>query len=152
MNIVPQRIALVAALALVGMLVAVVAWTQQKAPALARSSSPGDAVVYIISPANGAIVSSPFKVVFGLSGMGIAPAGIKMPDTGHHHLIVDASLPDLDVAVPSSHHYRHFGKGQTETVVDLQAGKHTLQLLLGDWLHIPHVPPVSSQKITVTVR
>ena len=110
------------------------------------------AMVYIVSPADGATVSSPVKVIFGLSGAGVAPAGIQAKDTGHHHLIVDAALPDTNMPVPSDANNLHFGKGQTETTVELSSGQHTLQLLLGDWLHIPHASPVASEVITITVE
>ncbi|NKB75494.1 MAG: DUF4399 domain-containing protein [Gammaproteobacteria bacterium] len=108
--------------------------------------------VYIISPSNGATVSSPVHVQFGLKGMGIAPAGIDVDNTGHHHLIIDAPLPDLSQPVPSSDNYRHFGKGQSEVILELAPGQHTLQLLLGDWLHRPHGNPVQSEVVTITVE
>ncbi len=110
------------------------------------------ATVYIVSPTDGATVSSPVKVIFGLSGAGIAPAGIQAKDTGHHHLIVDAALPDTNMPVPADENNLHFGKGQTETTIELSSGQHTLQLLLGDWLHIPHATPVASEVITITVE
>ena len=124
------------------------------APALAqeRTPAPEGAGVYIISPQNGATVSSPVKVVFGLKGMGVAPAGVEKAKTGHHHLIVDADLPPMDESVPSDENYRHFGGGQTEVTVDLAPGSHTLQLILGDHNHIPHDPPVVSERISVTVK
>ena len=87
-------------------------------------------MVYIVSPADGATVSSPVKVIFGLSGAGIALAGIQAKDTGHHHLIVDAPLPDTNLPVPSDANNLHFGKGQTETTLELSSGQHTLQLQL----------------------
>ena len=108
--------------------------------------------MYIVSPADGATVSSPVKVIFGLSGAGIAPPGIQAKDTGHHHLIVDAALPDTNMPVPADENNLHFGKGQTETTIELSSGQHTLQLLLGDWLHIPHATPVASEVITITVE
>lgn len=124
-----------------------------KAPALPRTAAPQDAVVYIESPANGATVSSPVTVRFGLKGMGIAPAGIKFEGTGHHHLLIDTSVPaNLGLPLPTSDHVVHFGKGQTETTIELSPGKHTLQLVLGDQLHIPHDPPVISKQITITVK
>ena len=117
-------------------------------------SVPG-AKVYIISPQDGATVSGPFTVRFGLKGMGIAPAGVEKEKTGHHHLIIDAPLPageDLDYAIPADENYRHFGGGQTETELTLPPGEHTLQLLLGDHNHIPHDPPLASAQITITVE
>ena len=123
-------------------------------PALAdRTPSPPGAEVYIISPKDGAKVKSPVAVVFGLKGMGIAPAGIKFDNTGHHHLLVDADPPaDLSKPLPADEHNVHFGKGQTEGSVTLLPGKHTLQLLLADSLHTPHDPAVISKKITITVE
>ena len=108
---------------------------------------------YIVSPANGATVSSPVQVVFGLKApWGVAPAGVTMENTGHHHLIIDADLPDLTAAVPKDENHRHFGGGQTETTIDLAPGEHTLQLLLGDFKHVPHNPPIISEQIRITVK
>lgn len=120
--------------------------------AFARTPAPEGAEVYIIEPADGATVSSPVTVKFGLKGMGVAPAGVDKAATGHHHLIIDADLPPLDQPVPSDAHYRHFGGGQTEVSLDLAPGTHTLQLLMGDMGHVPHDPPVVSEKITITVK
>ena len=117
-----------------------------------NTPAPADAKVYFVSPQDGAEVTSPVTVRFGLSGMGIAPAGVEKEKTGHHHLIVDAELPDMNQPIPSNDNYRHFGGGQTEVVLELSPGQHTLQLLLGDLLHIPHNPPVKSDKITITVK
>jgi hypothetical protein len=117
-----------------------------------RTPSPKGAEVYFIAPADGATVSSPVTVKFGLKGMGIAPAGIAMENTGHHHLIIDAELPPTDAPISADAQHMHFGKGQTETTVELKPGKHTLQLVLGDQLHIPHDPPVVSKQITITVK
>lgn len=108
--------------------------------------------VRIISPVSGASVSSPVTVRFGLDGMGVAPAGVEMENTGHHHLIVDAPLPDMSLPVPATDNYRHFGGGQTEVSIDLEPGTHTLQLLMGNYLHIPHAEPVYSEQISITVE
>jgi len=116
-----------------------------------KTASPAGAKVYFISPKNGATIKGPVKVVMGLSGMGVAPAGTDAPETGHHHILVDNDKPNLDAPLPVDDKHRHFGKGQTEATLDLPAGKHTLQLLLGDKNHIPHNPPVMSEKITITV-
>ena len=123
-------------------------------PALAdRTPSPAGAEVYIVSPKDGAKVKSPVTVVFGLKGMGIAPAGIKFDNTGHHHLLVDADPPaDLSKPLPADEHNVHFGKGQTETSLTLSPGKHTLQLLLGDHLHVPFDPPIASSVVTIEVQ
>ena len=117
-----------------------------------RTPSPKGAEVYFIAPADGATVSSPVTVKFGLKGMGIAPAGITFENTGHHHLIIDAELPPTNAPIPTDANHVHFGKGQSETTIELKPGKHTLQLLLGDFGHIPHDPVVASKKITITVK
>ena len=116
---------------------------------------PDGAAPYIISPADGASVKSPVTVVFGLKGMGVAPAGIEKPKTGHHHLLIDTPAPggeDLDYAIPADDHHIHFGGGQTETTVTLAPGKHTLQLMMGDANHVPHNPPLVSDIVTITVE
>jgi hypothetical protein len=119
----------------------------------ARTLSPEEAVVYIISPEDGATVTSPFTVRFGLKGMGVAPAGTEVANTGHHHLLVDVDeLPAIDRPIPADEHHRHFGGGQTEVELELEPGKHTLQLFLGDRFHVPHEPPVVSERITITVE
>lgn len=123
------------------------------ASAQERTPSAAGAEVYIVSPADGAKVSNPVVVRFGLKGMGVAPAGIKFDNTGHHHLLIDTDPPaDANAPLPTSDKILHFGKGQTETTLTLTPGKHTLQLVLGDYLHTPHSPPVMSKKITITVR
>ena len=124
------------------------------APAAAETPSPAGAQVYIINLKNGDTVSSPFRVQFGLTGMGVAPAGVEKPNTGHHHLIIDATLTgdELKAPIASDAKHMHFGAGQTEAMITLPPGQHTLQLVLGDWSHIPHVPPVMSTPITVTVK
>jgi hypothetical protein len=127
------------------------------APAAAgqRTPSPAGAKVYFINIQNGARVKSPVLVQFGLSGMGIAPFGLTgagTENTGHHHLIIDAPTPALDVPIPANPMHVHYGRGQTEATVNLPAGQHTLQLVLADALHIPHNPPVMSERITITVE
>jgi hypothetical protein len=117
-----------------------------------RTPSPKGAEVYLIAPKDGETVSSPVAVKFGLKGMGVAPAGIAFENAGHHHLIVDAELPPADAPIPADANHVHFGKGQTEASIELKPGKHTLQLLLGDQLHVPHDPVVASKKITITVK
>src|SRR5580704_19751465 len=117
-----------------------------------RTPSPAGAEVYIISPKDGAKVHDPVRVQFGLRGMGIAPAGVKFENTGHHHLLIDTDAPaDLGQPLPATPNIMHFGKGQTETELTLPPGKHTLQLLFADASHIPHQPAVISKKITITV-
>src|SRR5215467_13971962 len=123
------------------------------ASALGETAAPSNASVYIISPKNGDFVTNPFKVLFGLSGMGIAPAGVDRPNTGHHHLLIDVDEPlDPNEPIPQDKTHLHFGAGQTEALVELPPGKHTLQLVLGDWSHLPFHPPIRSDVITVTVK
>jgi hypothetical protein len=101
---------------------------------------------------DGAVVPTEFTVVFSIAGMGIAPAGVEIENTGHHHLLIDvAQLPDFDQPLPASENIIHFGKGQSETQLELSEGQHTLQLVLADYRHLPHDPPVLSERITVTV-
>lgn len=119
---------------------------------IAQSQSSEGANVFIISPVNDEIVPATFTVRFGLQGMGIAPAGIQVAGTGHHHLLLDFDgSPDLKLPLPANENLIHFGKGQTETELTLAPGKHTLQLLLGDYLHRPHDSPLQSEVITVYV-
>jgi len=111
------------------------------------------AKVYFLSPQDGDVVTSPVTVRFGLSGMGVAPAGVDRDKTGHHHLLIDLeSLPDMTKSIPSDSNHRHFGGGQTEVVLELSPGEHSLQLLLGDYAHRPHNPPVVSERITIQVK
>jgi hypothetical protein len=117
----------------------------------ARTASQPGASVWFVEPQEGASVRSPVHVVFGISGMELAPAGEQRPGTGHHHLIVDAPLPPFDAPIPKDEHHLHFGNAQTEVDVTLPPGPHTLQLLLGDYLHVPHDPPVYSAPLQITV-
>lgn len=117
-----------------------------------RTASPDGAAVFFISPADGDIVSSPIVVEFGITGMAVVKAGEQQPASGHHHLIIDAGPPDLGAPIPADEHYVHFGDASTSTELTLEQGEHTLQLLLGDYLHVPHEPPVMSDLITVTVE
>ena len=119
---------------------------------LPRTASAPDARLYFISPTAGETVSSPVKVLFGLSGMGVAPAGVTKANTGHHHIIIDSPTPNLGLPVPKDAKRVHFGGGQTEASLVLAVGKHTLQLVLGDANHIPHDPPVTSEIIEITVE
>ena len=124
------------------------------ASVLAQTAAPAGAKVYFINLKDGARVKSPFLVQFGLSGAGIAPAGVEKPNTGHHHLLIDTKLipEQMKTAIPADDTHKHFGGGQTETMVTLPKGKHTLQLVFADWSHIPHQPPIMSNVITVRVR
>lgn len=117
-----------------------------------RTASPDGAAVYFITPADGEVIDGPVVVKFGLKGMGVAPAFVEKENTGHHHIILNAELPPEDENIPADENHIHFGGGQTETVLDLPAGTHTLQLLLGDMNHIPHKPVIASKRITITVK
>ena len=120
--------------------------------AIELSPSTDNASVYFISPNNGESISRKVTVRFGLENFGVAPAGTQVVHTGHHHLIIDADLPPLNLPIPADKNHVHFGKGQTEVEIELTKGEHTLQLLLGDFRHIPHDPPIFSKKITVKVN
>ena len=118
-----------------------------------RSPAPRDAYVYIGWPVDGAtIYSNQFKIWFGTRNFGVAPASVAVRNTGHHHILIDAPVPPLDQPIPNDRNHLHFGLGQTEAIIDLPSGKHTLQLLMGDADHIPHAPPVMSKQITIYVR
>jgi hypothetical protein len=118
-----------------------------------RGQAPKDAKAYIIWPPNGAVIDGgKLWVRMGLQNFGVAPAGVRRDNTGHHHLIIDRDLPPLDEPIPNDKNHLHFGGGQTEARIELPPGTHTLQMLIGDADHIPHDPPVTSPKITITVR
>jgi hypothetical protein len=126
------------------------------APVFAQSTpSPEGAEVYFIGLEDGATVTSPVTIHFGLRGMGVAPAGVDRENTGHHHLLINRAPfgeDDVGFGVPADDNHLHFGGGQTEVTLDLPAGTHTLQLVLGDTNHVPHDPPVASEVISVTVE
>lgn len=119
-----------------------------------ETPAPEGAKVYFINLKDGDTVKSPVTIQFGLEGMGVAPAGVEKDHTGHHHLIIDEKIEgeEFNEAIPADDNHKHFGGGQTETTLDLAPGEHTLQLVLGDWSHIPHNPPVMSERITITVE
>ena len=139
-----QRVALILAAAVLS----------ATAVAAGETPSPTGAKAYFVDLKNGDIVTSPVAIKFGLSGMALAPAGEQKANTGHHHLIVDTAVEGaaLNAPIPADERHVHFGKGQTETTLTLPKGTHTLQLVLGDWTHVPHNPPVMSERITVTVK
>lgn len=116
------------------------------------AKAPANAEVYFISPADGDEIEGDVTVVFGLRNMGVAPAGVTLDHTGHHHLLINEPEVAMDRSLPATEQIIHFGGGQTEATLSLPAGTHTLQLLLGDALHQPHDPPVMSEKITITVQ
>lgn len=119
----------------------------------ARTPAPANAEAYIIWPRDGAVIQGgSFWVRMGLRNAGVAPKGVEMPNTGHHHLLIDTDLPPLEDVIPSDRNHLHYGGGQTEArIEDLPPGKHTLQMLLGDFEHRPHDPPIYSKKITIIV-
>ena len=117
------------------------------------TASPPGAQEYIIWPSDGAVIhGGKLWVRMGLRNMGVCPKGVVFPNTGHHHLLIDTDLPPLDQEIPSDRNHLHFGAGETDARIELPPGKHTLQLILGDHNHVPHVPPVYSKKITITVQ
>lgn len=117
-----------------------------------RRPSPAGATVGFANIADGDVVPQDFHVQFSVSGMGIAPAGTDIENTGHHHLLIDlAEMPDPNLPLPMNDHIKHFGAGQTETNLSLPEGEHTLQLLFADYVHIPHDPMVMSERITIQV-
>ena len=125
---------------------------QAQAPA-ARTPAPANAAVYIVWPPHGAVIDGGrFWLRMGLRNMGVAPKGVKMANVGHHHVLVDTELPPMDQQIPSDRNHLHFGGGETEARIELPPGRHTLQLLLGDQDHVPHEPPIYSNRVTVTVR
>ncbi|MEO0383453.1 MAG: DUF4399 domain-containing protein [Pseudomonadota bacterium] len=137
-----------------GALAGVFACASFAAYAMDQTPAPEGAEVYFIAPGDEATLTNPVTIQFGLRGMGVAPAGVEQMNTGHHHLLINMPLDqvDLTAGIPSDDNHRHFGGGQTEVTLDLPAGTHTLQLLVGDHNHIPHDPAIVSQVITVTVE
>ena len=119
---------------------------------LITSSAFAEARVYFINLEDGDEVESPFLIQFGLSEMGIAPAGIDRENTGHHHLLINVKDLDFSKPIPASKNHIHFGGGQTESLVELPPGDYSLQLVLGDMTHTPHTPPVVSRQINITVK
>lgn len=117
-----------------------------------RSASNEGASVFFITPADGATVTNPISIEFGIAGMDVVKAGDKQPNSGHHHLLIDTGLPDLGLPIPANEHHVHFGDGSVSTQISLPPGEHKLQMLLGDHLHIPHNPPLTSAQITITVE
>ena len=120
--------------------------------AMPQTASADGASVFFIMPAAGATVSNPISIEFGIAGMDVVKAGDNQPHSGHHHLLIDTGLPDLGLPIPADEHHIHFGDGSTRTEITLPPGEHTLQMLLGDHLHIPHTPPLVSEPITITVE
>ncbi|EKS66542.1 hypothetical protein BURK_031879 [Burkholderia sp. SJ98] len=121
--------------------------------ARARTPAPPNAEAYIIWPPDGAVITGgKLWVRMGLRNMGVCPKGVDLPNVGHHHLLVDTDLPPLDQEIPSDRNHLHYGAGETDARLELPPGKHTLQLLMGDYNHVPHDPPVYSKKITIIVK
>jgi Domain of unknown function (DUF4399) len=144
------KLSILAAFFLQGMFCSQTAFAQ--AQEVISKAAP-DAKVYFIQPKDGDVISQESVVKFGLSGMGIAPAGVLFANSGHHHLLINLdTLPDMTTSLPANDNIIHFGKGQTEATIKLAPGKHKLKLLMGNYLHIPHEKPVISEEITVTVK
>jgi hypothetical protein len=122
--------------------------------AVAATPAPADAYLYIGWPNDGQVVPAdkPIRVWFGLRNMGVAPKGVKFPETGHHHLLIDTEAPGPGVEIPNDRNHLHFGSGETETTIELPPGRHTLQLVMGDENHVTFDPSVVSKKITITVK
>jgi hypothetical protein len=134
---------------------AVPAATAQASPesvGLPRTDSAEGASVFFITPDDGSAVGNPIHVEFGIAGMEVVKAGDNQPNSGHHHLLIDTGLPDVNLPIPADDHHIHFGDGSTVTEISLAPGEHTLQMLLGDHLHIPHEPALVSEVITITVE
>lgn len=146
--------ALVFAATVPGLFESAFAQQSSQAPAApARMPAPPDAYLYIGYPADGQTLrAGRVKVWFGARNIGVAPAGVTTPRTGHHHLLINAPMPPPDEPIPNDRNHLHFGTGQTETILDLTPGTYTLQLLMGDADHVPHNPPVASKRITIHVR
>lgn len=123
-----------------------------EAASLTSTAAPDGAKVFFVDLKDGDEVSSPLTIKFGAEGIDVVPAGEDKPNSGHHHLVIDAELPPPNAPIPANEHYMHFGKGQTEATIELTPGKHTLQLDFGNYLHVPFEPPLASDKITVTVK
>lgn len=127
----------------------------QAEPAARTAPAPNPAApqVYFIWPHDGTVITGgKFWVRMGLRNMGVAPKGTAVPNTGHHHILINTELPPMTEPIPSDRNHLHYGAGETEARIELPPGTHTLQLLLGDMNHVPHKPPVFSKKITITVR
>jgi len=123
-----------------------------QAPAVTRTASVEGAEVFFITPADGATVGNPISIEFGIARMDVVKAGNDQANSGHHHLLIDTDLPDLGLPIPADEHHVHFGDGSTSTRISLPPGEHKLRMLLGDHLHIPHNPPLTSAQITITVE
>jgi len=121
-------------------------------PQIPRTASNEGASVFFITPADGATVTNPISVEFGIAGMDVVKAGNNQPNSGHHHLLIDTELPDFGLPIPADKHHIHFGDGSVSTQITLPPGEHKLQMILGDHLHIPHNPPVISAQITIMVE
>ena len=122
------------------------------APKIQKKQAPSNAKVFFLKPTAGESISGPVDVEFGVDNIEIVPSGQDTPLSGHHHIIINADLPNMDLPIPANENYVHFGDGSSKTTLTLEKGEHTLQLILGDYLHIPHEPPIYSDKITIFVK
>ncbi len=134
-------------------LICIIAFTAPNAFSYDGKNSSENKKVFFVIPSSGETLTSPVTVKFGVSGMSIVPAGEDKPNSGHHHLLINLEkLPNMNMPIPADKNHLHFGKGQTETIIKLPKGKHTLQLLLGNHIHIPHKIPLLSEKIEIIVE
>ena len=129
---------------------------QKTAPStgLDRAAAPDEVTLAFANLKDGDEVSKSFRVKFVITGMRVKPAGEDVPNSGHHHLLIDVDeddMPDLGLPLPKNESVYHFGKGEKSAVITMPPGEHTLQLLFADYRHVPHDPPVMSEKITITV-
>ncbi len=148
-----KKLLILSSISLLATLMMTPTWADNHAsgPAKTEASTTAAATLYIISPKDGDEVTSPVTVVFGLKGMGVAPAGIEKDNTGHHHLLIDQKELPTE-GIPMGADVKHFGGGQTQADVELSSGEHTLQLILGDMAHVPLSPALTSEKITIKVK
>jgi hypothetical protein len=129
-----------------------IAEVAMKPMGIPRTASADGANVFFITPTDGATVSNPIAIEFGIAGMDVVRAGTEQKNSGHHHLLIDTELPAMGMPIPADDHHIHFGDGSDSTEISLEPGEHTMQMLLGDYLHIPHNPPLLSTQITITVK
>lgn len=117
----------------------------------AQKQSAPDQSVFFVEPKDGATVTSPFKVVFGVKGMAIEPAGDIKANSGHHHLLINLDAMQAGDAIPVDETHLHFGKAQTETEVKLPPGTYKLTMQYANGAHLSYGQPMAAT-IRVTVK